>query len=383
MTLTPAQSRFLAWGALAALGWALLTVLAPVLTPFVVAGVLAYALHPAVSLLERYRVPRWLGAALAIFLLSLVLSIVLLLIVPVITRQLPLLRDQVPALMEQLNVWLQPLSARFGWHLAVDVDAVRDGLRQLVVGRESELVAGLMSSLRIGGSVLTALLGNLVLMPIVAYYLLLDWTGLVARVKVFVPPRFQAPTQRFLDETDAVLGQYLRGQLLVMGILAVFYTVGLALTGLQLALPIGVFTGLAVFVPYLGFGLGMVMGLLAAALQFQTFMGVALVAVVYGVGQVLESMWLTPRLLGERIGLHPIAVIFALLAFGHLFGFVGILVALPVSAVLLVGLRRVIAAYVSSDLYNGDVLARSRPRAMAPSAPQAPEGSPPADRQEP
>jgi predicted PurR-regulated permease PerM len=384
MTLTPAQSRFLAWFALAALAWALLSLLAPVLTPFVVAAVLAYALHPLVSVLQTYRVPRWLGAAVAIFLLSLVLAVVVLLIVPVITRQLPLLRDQVPALLEQFNVWLQPLSDRFGWHLAVDVEAVRGALRQLVTGRESELVAGLLSSLRIGGSVLTALLGNLVLMPIVAYYLLLDWVGLVERVKVFVPPRFLAATQRFLDETDAVLGQYLRGQLMVMGILAVFYTVGLAVMGLKLALPIGVFTGLAVFVPYLGFGLGLVLGLLAAALQFQSLVGVALVALVYGIGQVLESMWLTPRLLGERIGLHPIAVIFALLAFGHLFGFVGILVALPVSAVLLVGLRRLMVAYAHSDLYTGEVLPKPGPRtphspAAVPAAPsQARDPAPPA-----
>jgi predicted PurR-regulated permease PerM len=157
--------------------------------------------------------------------------------------------------------------------------------------------------------------------------------------------------QSFLDETDEVLGQYLRGQLLVMGVLAVFYTVGLALVGLKLALPIGVFTGLAVFIPYLGFGLGLVMGLLAAVLQFQALLGVALVAAVYTVGQVVESMYVTPRLLGERIGLHPIAVIFALMAFGHLFGFVGVLIALPASAVLLVAIRRAKSRYLSSELY--------------------------------
>jgi predicted PurR-regulated permease PerM len=160
--------------------------------------------------------------------------------------------------------------------------------------------------------------------------------------------------QSFLDETDEVLGQYLRGQLLVMGVLAVLYTVALALVGLNLALPIGVFTGLAVFVPYLGFGLGLVLALLAALLEFQTVLGVALVAGVYLVGQLIESLYLTPRLLGERIGLHPIAVIFALLAFGHLFGFVGVLIALPASAVLLVAIRRAQQGYMTSDLYlNG------------------------------
>jgi predicted PurR-regulated permease PerM len=158
--------------------------------------------------------------------------------------------------------------------------------------------------------------------------------------------------QDFLDETDQVLGQYLRGQLLVMVVLAVFYTVGLALVGLQLALPIGVFTGLAVFIPYLGFGLGLVLALLAAVLQFQTVLGVALVGAVYAVGQVVESMYVTPRLLGERIGLHPIAVIFALMAFGHLLGFVGVLIALPASAVLLVGIRRAKARYMASELYT-------------------------------
>jgi predicted PurR-regulated permease PerM len=139
--------------------------------------------------------------------------------------------------------------------------------------------------------------------------------------------------------------------------------VALALVGLKLALPIGVFTGLAVFIPYLGFGLGLVMGLLAAVLQFQSLPGVALVGVVYTVGQVVESMYITPRLLGERIGLHPIAVIFALMAFGHLFGFVGVLIALPASAVLLVGIRRAKAGYLASDLYlPGSTAAPAKPQ---------------------
>lgn len=352
MQFTPAQVRAATWVALALLAWLLLTWLSPVLMPFVLAAVLAYALHPLVEKLHARRIPRWLGAGVAIALLMLAALAVVLLIVPVVSKQVPLIREQVPVLLEHLNQALVPLAARFGVDLQIDVNLVRDWLKQLVVGHESELFDGLLSSLRIGGSAVLAFLGNLVLMPIVAYYLLLDWAGLVGRAKRLIPPRWAEPTQRFLDETDEVLGQYLRGQALVMLVLAVFYTVGLALVGLKLALPIGVFTGLAVFVPYLGFGLGLVMGLLAALLQFQTVVGVALVGVVYAIGQVGESMYLTPRLLGERIGLHPIAVIFALLAFGHLFGFVGVLIALPASAVLLVGLRRVKAMYMASDLYR-------------------------------
>ena len=338
---------------LSLVAWGLLHLLSPVLMPFVLAAVLGYALHPLVEKMYARRVPRWLGAGVALVLLGAVALAVLLLIVPVVTRQVPLIRDQVPALMEHFNTWLQPIAARFGLELQVDVSAVRDVLRKLVAGHEQDLVDGVLSSLRIGGSALAAVLGNLVLTPIVAYYLLLDWNPLVARLKNAVPPRWRGATQRFLHETDEVLGQYLRGQLLVMAALALFYTVGLALVGLKLALPIGVFTGLAVFVPYLGFGLGLVLGVLAAALQFQDLSGVVLVLAVYGVGQVVESMWLTPKLLGERIGLHPIAVIFALMAFGHLFGFVGVLVALPASAVLLVALRRVRQTYLGSELYTG------------------------------
>ena len=152
---------------------------------------------------------------------------------------------------------------------------------------------------------------------------------------------------------DDILGQYLRGQLLVMLTMACYYSVGLALFGFQLALPVGVFTGVAMCIPYLGFGVGLFLALFAGVLQFTGWYGLIAVAVVYGLGQVLESFFLTPRLVGERIGMHPLMVIFALLAFGHLFGFVGVLVALPVSAVLVVAVRRLKAAYLASKLYAG------------------------------
>ncbi len=366
MTFTPTQTRAAVWASLAlATGW-LLSLLAPVLMPFLLAMVVAYALHPLVERWALRRVPRWLGAGVAISLLMLVLLAVVLLIVPVITAQLPLLRDQVPALLDRANEFIVPLAARFGIDLQIDTAQVRGWLKQVVTGHESQLIEGLLSSLRIGGSALAAVVGNLFLMPIVAFYLLLDWDSLVHRLKDLIPPRWRDQVQSFLDETDEVLGQYLRGQLLVMGLLAVFYTVGLALTGLKLALPIGVFTGLAVFVPYLGFGLGLVLAVLAALLQFQSLFGVVAVLAVYGVGQVLESMYLTPRLLGERIGLHPIAVIFALLAFGHLFGFVGVLIALPASAVLLVAIRRARTTYLASPLYRESAKADPAPEPGSP-----------------
>jgi predicted PurR-regulated permease PerM len=181
----------------------------------------------------------------------------------------------------------------------------------------------------------------------------MDWPRIVARVQALIPQRQAGSVNAFLEECDALLGQYLHGQLLVMLVLAVYYAVGLALFGFDLALPVGVFTGLAIFIPYIGFGLGLTLALLAGMLQFASLHGLVAVAIVYGVGQVLESFVLTPRLVGERIGLSPLAVIFALLAFGHLFGFVGVLVALPLSAVALVALNRLRTAYLGSRLFTG------------------------------
>jgi predicted PurR-regulated permease PerM len=165
--------------------------------------------------------------------------------------------------------------------------------------------------------------------------------------------RFRASVASFMDECDQLLGQYMRGQLLVMLALSAFFSIGLAVFGFSLALPVGVFTGLAIAVPYLGFGVGAVLALLAGLLQFPgSWYGVAVVLGVYGVGQLLESLVLTPRLVGERIGLTPLAVIFALLAFGQVFGFIGVLIALPASAVVAVALRRLRGAYMASQLFN-------------------------------
>ncbi len=167
-----------------------------------------------------------------------------------------------------------------------------------------------------------------------------------------VPRRWAAQSMNIAHEVDGLLAQYLRGQLTVMLALAFYYSVALALAGFDVALPVGILTGLLVFIPYLGFGLGLVLALIAAVLQFEGIYGLVAVAIIYGVGQVVESFFLTPRLVGERIGLHPLAVIFALMAFGQLFGFVGILLALPASAIVSVAVRHMRTQYISSSFYN-------------------------------
>jgi predicted PurR-regulated permease PerM len=216
----------------------------------------------------------------------------------------------------------------------------------------SDVWASVLPSLKLGGGVIFTLLGLVVLVPVVLFYLLSDWQAMLQRVEGWIPRTKLPSVKSFIAEADTVLGQYMRGQLLVMVILAVFYSAGLALWGLDLALPIGVFTGLAMCIPYIGFGIGLILAFLAGVLQFDLGHTAFMLAAVYGAGQVLEGFFLTPRLVGERIGLHPLAVIFALLAFGQLFGFIGVLVALPASAVLLVALRRLKARYLASKLYQ-------------------------------
>jgi len=256
-------------------------------------------------------------------------------------------------MLDRLNNWLSPLLGRLGLAVQLDLASIKAWLTQLMSANTEDWLTTALASARIGGSVLLSVLGNAILVPVVLFYLLADWASLTQRAMALIPPRLQHAAQHFLADCDEVLGQYLRGQLAVMGLLAAYYAIALALAGFELALPLGVFTGLAVAIPYLGFGLGLVLALLAALLQFGSLTGVLLVAAVYGLGQLLESFILTPRLVGERIGLGPLAVIFALMAFGQLFGFVGVLVALPASAVISVALRRARLHYTNSRLYTG------------------------------
>jgi predicted PurR-regulated permease PerM len=272
--------------------------------------------------------------------------------VPVLAKEIPLMREQVPVLFDRLHDTLSPWLAQFGIHVSLDIASLRAQLlKYLGAANWEDAFPSLWSSVKMGGSVALALIGNAVLIPVALFYLLMDWKPFVARLVELVPPRMRPGVDSFTAEADGVLGQYLRGQLLVMLIMAMYYSIGLALFGLDLALPIGVFTGLAMFVPYVGFGIGLILALVAGFLEFASVKALVMVGVVYGSGQVIEGFFITPRLVGERIGLHPLAVIFALLAFGQVLGFVGVLVALPASALLLVAIRRARERYMASSLY--------------------------------
>jgi predicted PurR-regulated permease PerM len=356
MQFTNTQKRASAWCLIAALVVLALWLLGPVLTPFVVAAVLAYALTPLVNKLDdmgKGRMPRVVAVLVVELLFILAALGLVLLILPIVAKEVPLMREQIPLLADRISNGLTPWLAQFGIKVSLDVDSLKAVALKYLNANYEDMFGSVLSSLKLGGSVALALIGNAVLIPVALFYLLMDWDKFVSRLLELVPPPMRSAFDSFTDEADSVLGQYLRGQLLVMLVMAAFYAIGLALFGLDLALPIGIFTGLAMFIPYLGFGIGLILAILAGLLQFASIKALVMVAVVYGIGQVVESLYLTPRLVGERIGLHPLAVIFALLAFGQVFGFVGVLIALPASAVLLVAIRRVKLRYMTSKLYKG------------------------------
>jgi predicted PurR-regulated permease PerM len=355
MQSTSTQKRAAAWMLIAVLAALALWLLGPVLTPFTVAAVLAYALTPLVDRLDALgggRMPRVIAVLLVELLFILALAGLLLMTVPILAKELPLMREQLPVLVDTLDRSLRPWLAEYGIQVSLDLVSLKAQVLKYLNANYEEAFYSLLPSLKLGGGVALTVVFNVVLIPVALFYLLMDWDRLVAKLLELVPPNARPKVDSFTHEADQVLGQYLRGQMLVMLIMAVFYSTGLSLFGLDLALPIGFFTGLAMFIPYIGFGIGLGLATLAGLLQFMSLKALVMVAVVYGIGQVIEGFFVTPRLVGKRIGLHPLAVIFALLAFGQLFGFVGVLVALPASAVLLVAMRRLRTSYMASKLYQ-------------------------------
>ena len=354
------KSRPLAWldlhfatMAVAMLGFALLLwLLSPILAPFLAAAILAYIFDPAVSKLESRGVPRTAGTVLALLLLMVAVALLMVIILPLFYKEIAQLIEQMPAFMERMRTTVVPwLNDKLGIEIALDSASFRQFVSDNMQDA-SGIAKKVFASLGVGGLAVVGFLINLLLIPVVLFYVLRDWKPLLAGVDAAVPRRFHGTINKLAGEIDAVLSEFLRGQLSVMVLMSVFYVAGLWLAGLNFALPVGLITGLLVFIPYLGSGTGLILGTVAAVMQFPSMNGVFMVWAVFGVGQLLEGFVVTPWLVGDRIGLHPVAVIFALLAFGQVFGFFGVLLALPASAAMLVGLRHMQRNYQTSDLYQ-------------------------------
>jgi len=350
--MTVSRSVAMQWLALAAAAFALLYLLAPILAPFVAAAILAYVFDPLVDRLCAWQLPRTLGVLVVMVGAALLGMALLLIMLPLLQQEMTLLVQRLPQWLDAARVHLLPtLQQWFGTDLEWDSAA----LKQLLVEhwqRAGGLASGvLLPWLGNSGSALLALLANLLLIPVVMFYLLRDWDELLTRVDGLLPRHWHERIRQITGESDRVLAEFLRGQLAVMLMMSVFYVVVLWLVGLEFALPIGIVAGVLVFVPYLGMVLGLLLATLAALMQFGLGGDLLVVWAVFGAGQLLEGMVITPWLVGERIGLHPLAVIFALLAFGQLFGFFGLLLALPMAAVSLVLLRHLREQYLSSTMY--------------------------------
>jgi predicted PurR-regulated permease PerM len=331
----------------------LLVLLGPILTPFAFGAVLAYMLAPGVNWLQRHRIPRAIGSLVMLVLVCGLSALLLLILLPVLQKEALALQQKFPAMIERLNTSVLPwLNTRFQLNVQLDFASLQQLVSDKIADNGQDLMARLFGTLRSGTGVVLGFLVNAVLVPMVLFYFMLDWPDMTSRVQALLPRRWEPMVMDLAHEIDALLSQFLRGQLLVMLLLAAFYSSALAIAGFDVALPVGILTGLLVFIPYIGYGTGLVLALVSALLQFEPGYGLTAVAIVYGLGQVLEGFVLTPRLVGKRIGLHPLAVIFALMAFGQLFGFVGVLIALPVSATLLVGLKRLRARYLASNFYR-------------------------------
>ena len=315
--------------------------LRPILTPFLAGALLAYLGNPLASRLQRLGLNRTLSVSVVFLGLAAVTVAGVLTLIPLVGRQVEMLQSQLPAMIEWAQTQALPwLEQTLGIDAAVvDLNVIREALSSH--GQSTgNIAAGVVQRITRSGFALAGALASLALVPVVAFYLLRDWQNVLAAILALMPGPWRETVAGLARECDEVVGAFLRGQLLVMIALGLFYAVGLWLADIQLGLLIGMLSGLAAVVPYLGFIVGIAAATLAALFQFSDWLiPLILVWGVYGAGQVLESVVFTPLFVGDRIGLHPVVVIFAVLAGGQLFGFAGVLLALPVAAVIAVLLR--------------------------------------------
>ncbi|MFT6531661.1 MAG: putative PurR-regulated permease PerM [Limimaricola cinnabarinus] len=359
----PIQQQARIWAIIAVVTFVLLWLLGDVILPFLVGGALAYLLDPVADRLERLGLSRAMSVAVIALGVVLIFAAAVLLLIPTLIRQTSQLVQTAPELFSGLRDWL---AARFP-DVMDESSTIRgqlDAIGAAIQARGGEILNGLLTS----AMGVINLLVLFVVVPVVAVYLLVDWDRMVARIDELLP-REHAPTIRQLArEVDRTLASFVRGQGLVCLILGTYYAVALALVGLNFGLVVGAIAGLVTFIPYVG---ALVGGVLAIGLALFQFWGewvwIGAVAGIFVAGQMIEGNILTPRLVGSSVGLHPVWLLFALAVFGALFGFVGMLVAVPIAAMLGVFARFGIARYQESALYQGTATAMPPPVSPPPS----------------
>ena len=328
--------------------------MASLLTTFLAAFILAYVLRPVYLRLISLRSPSALAAISTIILALAAILGLFALIVTVLQSEIPLIREQLPAWLTHLQNNLQPYIDKLA--LKIDLAQTRELIQTKISQQLSEnantLINSSLSALLASTQSIFSGLVNFLLIIFVMFYLLTEWDHFLEKIQHIVPRKSLETTNTIAREIDELLSQYLRGQLIVIIYLAIYYCVALSILDITGALALGLFTGIAVFIPYIGFALGFILALLSAILQAESAVPIIGVLIIFGLGQLIESLFLTPKFVGERIGLHPVLVVFALILFGSWFGFFGILLALPLSAILLVLTRHGFERYQQSSWYR-------------------------------
>ncbi len=338
----------------------LLYLLGPILTPFLVGALLAYLTDPIADRLEAAGASRTSAVVIVFVFLSTIVALLVLMLIPKLTHQIQLMIQQVPGVINLIETTLIPAVQSF---VGDSVPLGDLGTFKTLIASHWEKTGNLMAQVASGitrsGLAVAGWVANLLLIPVVTFYLLRDWDVMMSKISHLLPRNIEPKVTLWAHESDEVLGAFIKGQLLVMLALATVYAVGLWIVGVDLALLLGLLAGLASIVPYMGFLVGIVAASIAAYMQFHDPMILVWVSLVFAVGQMLEGMVLTPLMVGDKIGLHPVAVIFAIMAGGQLFGFVGVLIALPVAAVIMVFLRHLHDGYKKSHLYGTDAVRHS------------------------
>jgi len=348
---TRAQRTALVLGFLAALLFSL-WLFQGILTPFVLAAVIAYFLDPPATRLARVGAPRGAAALTLVFLLAAFVLICALLLYPLIIAQIGVLVQRLPAYIASIATLLRDALERLEERLGPEMLDRR--LRDLAINQASAFLSYFASGatrLIGGGFALFNVFTFLVVVPVVAFYLLRDWPAILTRIESWLPRRNAAVLRQLARDTDRVLSAWLRGQLLCCALLAIYYAIALQLAGLELGLFVGVMAGILTFIPYVGSMTGLLVALLLAVGQFGTWNGVLWVLGVFLIGQFVEGYIIYPRLLGDRVELHAVWVIFALFAGGVAFGFLGVLLAVPMAAAIGVVARYWLRRYLESPLY--------------------------------
>jgi len=333
-----------------------LYLLKPVVLPFIAAFLVAYLFSPLVDKLHKIGLPRWLSISIVFVGIGVVLTLAMWYLVPLVWQQLMYARDSIPAGIHWLNYTFLPwVSQTFSVDpMEIDTQQMSTVVMEYIqTNYSADSIQAMLLKVAQSGLNFIQIGGTVVLIPIIAFYFLLDWARMLESFRRLIPRPYEKSTLHIVNECHSVLGAFVKGQFLVMFLLGTVYAVGLQVIGLEVGLIIGMVAGLASIIPYLGFAVGIIAAVIATLFQFGIdWMQLVLVGVVFMIGQAIEGYVLQPFLLGDKIGLSPVAVVFAVLAGAQLAGFLGMLIALPVAAIIVVLLRHARDCYEKSRIYG-------------------------------